>query len=94
MELKNLHWFKSYGQNKIDSEIMAISFVFSPDFCPKLNPFGILGTYRMGKHTELISNPTFDFYAPPLLHMKDSNTLARTANIKEIPRNILFDTKG
>ena len=35
-ELKNLHRFKSYGQNKINSEIMAISFVFSPHFCPKL----------------------------------------------------------
>ena len=36
VELKNLHWFKSDGQNKINSEIMAISFVFSPHFCPKL----------------------------------------------------------
>ena len=27
-ELKNMHRFKSYGQNKIDYEIMAISFVF------------------------------------------------------------------
>ena len=39
-ELKNLHRFKSYGQNKIDSEIMAISFVFSPHFCPKLTTLG------------------------------------------------------
>ena len=27
-ELKNMHRFKSYGQNKIDYEIMAIFFVF------------------------------------------------------------------
>ena len=27
-DLKNMHRFKSYGQNKIDYEIMAISFIF------------------------------------------------------------------
>ena len=35
-ELKNMHRFKSYGQNKIDYEIMAISFVFMADFSPGL----------------------------------------------------------
>ena len=35
-ELKNLQRFKSYRQNKIKSEIMAISFVFWPYFGPKM----------------------------------------------------------
>ena len=35
-ELKNMHRFKSYGQNKIDYEIMAISFVFWAYFGPKM----------------------------------------------------------
>ena len=75
-ELKNLHLFKSYGQNKIDSTIMAISYIFLPNFCPKLTTlqealpiglfFGILGTYIIGKHPELISNPNFNFYALPV----------------------------
>ena len=30
--LKNTHRFKSYGQNKINSKIMAISLVFWPYF--------------------------------------------------------------
>ena len=34
--LKNMHRIKSYGQNKIRSQIMAISFVFLPYFCPKM----------------------------------------------------------
>ena len=35
-ELKNMHRFKSYGQNKIDYEIMIISFVFWAYFWPKM----------------------------------------------------------
>ena len=31
-----MHRIKSYGQNKIQSHIMAISFVFLPYFCPKM----------------------------------------------------------
>ena len=31
-----MHRFKSYGQNKMNSEIMAISFVFWPYFGPKM----------------------------------------------------------
>ena len=34
-ELKKLHQVKSYSQIKIDSEIMAISFVFLPHFGTK-----------------------------------------------------------
>ena len=36
VEMKNMHRFNSYGQNKIDYEIMAISFVFRPYFEPKM----------------------------------------------------------
>ena len=35
-ELKNMHRIKSYGQNKIGCEIMAISFVFWPIFRTKM----------------------------------------------------------
>ena len=34
-ELKNMHRIKSYGQNKIGCEILAISFVFWPVLWPK-----------------------------------------------------------
>ena len=33
-----MHPIKSYGQIKIDSEIMAVSFVFLPNFGPKFAP--------------------------------------------------------
>ena len=39
-ELKKLHQVKSYSQIKIDSEIMAISFVFWPLFDTKLTRLG------------------------------------------------------
>ena len=39
-ELKKLHQVKSYSQIKIDSEIMAISFVFWPRFDTKLSRLG------------------------------------------------------
>ena len=35
-ELKNMHRIKSYGQNKIGCEILAISFVFWPIFRTKM----------------------------------------------------------
>ena len=35
-ELKKLRWVKSYGQIKIDSENMAVSFVFWPHFSQNL----------------------------------------------------------
>ena len=35
-ELKKMHLIKSYGQIKIDSDIMPVSFVFLPYFGPKL----------------------------------------------------------
>ena len=35
-ELKNMHRIKSYGQNKIGCEILAISFVFWPILRPKM----------------------------------------------------------
>ena len=34
--LKNMHFIKSYGQNKIRFQIMAIFFVFLPYFCLKM----------------------------------------------------------
>ena len=37
-ELKKMHPIKSYGQIKIDSKIMAVSFVFSRHFDPKFAP--------------------------------------------------------
>ena len=64
-----MHPIKSYGQIKIDSEIMAVSFVFSRHFDPKFAPlgqaipgvlrahlyvFGISGTWGMGIATVLI----------------------------------------
>ena len=39
-ELKKMHLVKSYGHIKIDSDIMAVSFVFLPHFGPKLTPLG------------------------------------------------------
>ena len=33
-----MHLVKSYGQIKIDLEIMAVSFVFLPHFVPKIAP--------------------------------------------------------
>ena len=39
-ELKKLRWLKSYGQIKIDSEIMAVSYVFLAYFGLKLTPLG------------------------------------------------------
>ena len=38
MELKKMHPIKSYGQIKIDSKIMDVSFVFSHHFDPKFAP--------------------------------------------------------
>ena len=38
---------------------------FQLEFRDHLYNFGISGAKRMGKHTELKSNPTFDFFAPP-----------------------------
>ena len=75
-ESKNLHRLKSYGQNKIKCEIMAISFVFWARKWPvyrkhfpwvlraHLYVFGISGARGMGKHTELIQNHTFYFLPP------------------------------
>ena len=76
-EWKKMQRLKSYGQNKIKSEIMAISFVFWARKWPPyrkhfpwvprahLYVFGISGARGMGKHTELIQNQTFYFFAPP-----------------------------
>ena len=42
-ELKNIHRIKSYGQNKIGCQILAISFVFLPLLKPKRAiPVGIV----------------------------------------------------
>ena len=39
-ELKKMYQVKSYSQIKIDSGIVAVSFVFLPHFGPKLTPLG------------------------------------------------------
>ena len=83
-EVKDMHSSKGYGQNKIDKKIMAISPCnFTIIWSEKDQSwggtshwssglifviFGISGDRRMGKHTELKSNPTFNFFAPPNVH--------------------------
>ena len=77
---KKVSLVKSYGQNKARLKYMVISFVLLPPYSPKIAPLGealsmhlgssnffwCLSRYsRMGKHTELNSNPTFSFFAPP-----------------------------
>ena len=77
-----MHRIKSYGENKILSHNMAISFVFLPNFRPKITHpeealpsgpqssslyFGISGGRRTGITWMLIQNSSFYFFCPPPL---------------------------
>ena len=56
--MKTMYCIKSYGKNKIWSQIMAISFVFMPFFVQKWSLQEVV-LYRSYV-------PTFKFFAPPL----------------------------
>ena len=79
-----MHRIKSYGQNEIQSHIMAISFVFLPYFCPKMAtpeealPNGpqssslyFWNQWKQENRNNLQANSKSNFliFCPPLMYM-------------------------
>ena len=96
--MENLAATKNYGQNKIKFDILAISFVFSPHFRPKLallvlwlcNSQKELSSIKSfqnfqsyGIHHFTLLNFSFDVTGPPLVH-KNYGILFRTFPLRQI----------
>ena len=60
---------------------------FPLEFRAHLYIFAISGGSKMGKHTELKSNPTFHFFAPPLvyIHLEKEDIKMCVKNFFTIP---------